>query len=192
MAVTKLVQLFILQYTPKLAPFQPTFDTICAQPTPLSFTILKFHQHSSFRDRGHSCLLVGFGAQFGIGTGAPMEEISKMAVQNMAVARQVFDDSHVSDVLAGFFDEYATPLIWNNKFNYNGAEHFDCSSTNLYLDQELVCIGQLEDACSKPELEIPGLGQLLADDDMFKVSLHQCSTSENKRVLATQVQSAGS
>jgi len=123
--------------------------------------------------------------QFGIGSGAPMEEISKMAVQNMAVARQVFDDSHVSDVLASFFDEYATPLIWNNKFNYNGAENFDCSSTNLYLDQELVCIGQLEDACSAPGLEYPGLGQLLADDNMFKpnkckvLNRDQCAEGSN-------------
>jgi len=104
---------------------------------------------------------------FGIGGGAPMEELGKMSVQNMGIARQVFDDGSVKDILSGFFDEYASPVIWNNKFDYAGVTQFDCSSTNLYADQELVCIGQLEDSCSAQTLNRPGYGQLLADNDMF-------------------------
>ena len=45
--------------------------------------------------------------------------------------------------LTSFFNEYSSPLIWNNQFHYEGASKYDCSRTNLYDDQELTCIGEL-------------------------------------------------
>jgi len=104
---------------------------------------------------------------FGIGNGAPMEELIKMSVQNMGLGRQVFDNSHVKDILSGFFEEYASPMIWNNKMEYNGVKEHDCSDTNLYHDQELVCLGSLK-VNGNAEVEEPGDGQLTANADMFK------------------------
>lgn len=105
---------------------------------------------------------------FGIGNGAPMQDLGKLSAQNMGLARQVFDDADVQDVLSDFFEEYATPLIWNNKFDYQGVTSHDCSSTNLYADQELVCIGRLQDACTAPNLDVSGAGQLLAEESMYR------------------------
>merc|ERR1712003_458849 len=83
----------------------------------------------------------------GVGSGAPISEITKLSTQNMGLARQIFDHENVVALFAGFMEEYATPLIWNQKFQYNNVDNFDCSSTNLYADQEMVCIGQVASDC---------------------------------------------
>ena len=70
----------------------------------------------------------------GVGDGAPITEITKLSVQNMGLARQLFDNEDVVAELTGFFDEYASPLIWNQQFQYSGVEEFDCSCKFLKLD----------------------------------------------------------
>ena len=101
----------------------------------------------------------------------------------MGVGIQIFDNEAVTDVLTGFFSEYATPLIWNQKFQYSGVSQFDCScklfiqqgqdvlqqnltlilATNLYANQEMVCVGRLEEDCSPNQLVNPGEGMLVSD-----------------------------
>ena len=56
---------------------------------------------------------------------------------------EVYDIEDVPAELTSFFNEYSSPLIWNNQFHYEGASKYDCSRTNLYDDQELTCIGEL-------------------------------------------------
>ena len=63
----------------------------------------------------------------GVGSGAPISEITKLSTQNMGLARQIFDHENVVALFAGFMEEYATPLIWNQKFQYNNVDNFDCS-----------------------------------------------------------------
>ena len=63
----------------------------------------------------------------GIGNGAAISEISKLSVQNQGVAVQIFDDENVEEKLESFFNEYATPIIWNQKIEYDGVDEFDCS-----------------------------------------------------------------
>merc|ERR1712157_183342 len=99
----------------------------------------------------------------GVGSGAPISEITKLSTQNMGLARQIFDHENVVALFAGFMEEYATPLIWNQKFQYNNVDNFDCSSTNLYADQEMVCIGQVASDCDAAQMSRPGDGMLLAD-----------------------------
>jgi len=106
----------------------------------------------------------------GIGNGAPITEITKLSTQNMGLARQIFDNDDVVTLFAGFMNEYATPLIWNQKFQYDGVNNFDCSATNLYDNQEMVCIGQLTNACDAGQMSRPGEGMLLADDVNLFVS----------------------
>merc|ERR1711935_1250837 len=59
---------------------------------------------------------------------------------------------------------------WNQKFQYDGVNNFDCSATNLYDNQEMVCIGQLTNACDAGQMSRPGEGMLLADDVNLFVS----------------------
>merc|ERR1712003_483881 len=99
----------------------------------------------------------------GVGDGAPIAEITKLSTQNMGLARQIFDNEDVVALFTGFMEEYATPLIWNQKFQYDGVDNFDCSSTNLYDNQEMVCIGQLASACDAGQISRPGDGMILAD-----------------------------
>ena len=63
----------------------------------------------------------------GIGNGAPINEITKLSIQNQGVAVQIFDNENVEGILGNFFEEYAMPIIWNQKFEYTGVDQFDCS-----------------------------------------------------------------
>ena len=75
----------------------------------------------------------------GIGSNAPYNEISKLSTQNMGVGIQIFDNEAVTDVLTGFFSEYATPLIWNQKFQYSGVSQFDCSCKLIIQQKTMFC-----------------------------------------------------
>ena len=80
---------------------------------------------ANVRDDGHGQKWAVFN--IGIGNGAPFNEISKLSVQNQGVAVQIFDNENVVGVLGNFFNEYAMPIIWNQKFEYTGVDQFDCS-----------------------------------------------------------------
>lgn len=129
----------------------------------------------------------------GVGDGAPITEITKLSTQNMGLARQIFDNDDVVALFAGFMGEYATPLIWNQKFQYDGVSNFDCSATNLYDNQEMVCIGQLENACDAGRLSTPGDGMLLADGvNLFGSANARAEQSSRCKVLDKDSCSEGS
>ena len=69
--------------------------------------------------------------------------LNKLSNLVMGAVRNVPDSEDISAELTSFFNEYSSPLVWNNQFHYNGASEYDCSGTNLYDDQELTCIGKL-------------------------------------------------
>jgi predicted DNA binding CopG/RHH family protein len=114
-----------------------------------------------------------------------MDELVKMSVQNMGLGRQVFDNSYVKNILSGFFEEYASPMIWNNKMEYGGVKEHDCSDTNLYQDQELVCLGELK-VNSNAEVDEPGEGQLTANVEMFRPGKCKVLNRDNSVVPYTE------
>lgn len=129
----------------------------------------------------------------GVGDGAPITEITKLSTQNMGLARQIFDQDDVVALFAGFMQEYATPLIWNQKFQYQGVANFDCSATNLYDNQEMVCIGQLDNACDAGQMTRPGDGMLLADGvNLFGGANARAEQSSRCKVLDKDDCSEGS
>jgi len=129
----------------------------------------------------------------GVGSGAPISEITKLSTQNMGLARQIFDHENVVALFAGFMEEYATPLIWNQKFQYNNVDNFDCSSTNLYADQEMVCIGQVASDCDAAQMSRPGDGMLLADGvNLFGGANARAEQSSRCKVLDKESCAAGS
>merc|ERR1712003_360120 len=103
----------------------------------------------------------------GVGDGAPIAEITKLSTQSMGIARQIFDNEDVVALFTGFMEEYATPLIWNQKIQYQGVDNFDCSTINLYDNQEMVCVGQLAKACDAGQMSEPGDGMILAEGINF-------------------------
>ena len=80
----------------------------------------------------------------------------------------------VSGVLTDFFRDFSSPILWNYDITYKGVTDYDCSDSNLFFDQELVCIGKISHKpCDKPKIEEPNdekVGFLMANPDMLKVN----------------------
>ena len=113
---------------------------------------------------------------FAIGDRAPISELDKLSHQNMGTSTQVGDNEDVSGVLTDFFRDFSSPILWNYDIAYNGVTEYDCSDSNLFFDQELVCIGKISHKpCDKPKIEEPNedkVGFLMANPDMLKVNLN--------------------
>ena len=112
---------------------------------------------------------------FAIGDRAPISELDKLSHQNMGTSTQVGDNEDVSGVLTDFFRDFSSPILWNYDIAYKGVTDYDCSDSNLFFDQELVCIGKISHKpCDKPKIEEPNedkVGFLMANPDMLKVIL---------------------
>ena len=136
---------------------------------------------------------------FAIGDRAPISELDKLSHQNMGSSTQVkdnegrFSELHfrsklplpvyfreedwktledVSGILTDFFRDFSSPILWNYDITYQGVTEYDCSDSNLFFDQELVCIGKISHKpCDKPKIEEPTeekVGFLMANPDMLK------------------------
>ncbi|XP_071961077.1 inter-alpha-trypsin inhibitor heavy chain H3-like [Antedon mediterranea] len=85
----------------------------------------------------------------GFGDNVDFTFLEKLALRNRGLARKIYDDSKASVQLEGFFDEVATPLLYNVVFNYPEeiVEINSLSQTtfpNYFKGTELVVTGKIK------------------------------------------------
>ncbi|XP_056128820.1 inter-alpha-trypsin inhibitor heavy chain H3-like [Lampris incognitus] len=84
------------------------------------------------------CLGFGFDVNF--------EFLEKMALENLGVARRIYDDSDADQQLKGFYDEVATPLLTDVMMIYiGGANLTQTNFSQYYNGSEIVVAGQITD-----------------------------------------------
>ncbi|XP_033120421.1 inter-alpha-trypsin inhibitor heavy chain H3-like isoform X2 [Anneissia japonica] len=85
----------------------------------------------------------------GFGENVDYKFLEKLALRNRGLARKIYDDSKASLQLEGFFDEVATPLLYNVVFDYPEkiVETNSLTQTvfpNYFQGTELVVTGKLK------------------------------------------------
>ena len=84
----------------------------------------------------------------GFGYDVDQDFLENLAAENQGVARKIYTDSSASVQLKGFYDEVATPLLFNINIDYN---HINVESTtqtsfiSYFEGTEIIVAGQLSD-----------------------------------------------
>ena len=86
-----------------------------------------------------------------IGSGAPYADMERMSTLNNGIARQIFDSVDVPTQIEDFYNGVASPLVWNAKIAYRKAKKVIISNPNMFVGQEMVIMGKLDDPCVAPE-----------------------------------------
>uniref|UniRef100_UPI003F65BE93 uncharacterized protein LOC100003906 isoform 16 precursor n=1 Tax=Danio rerio TaxID=7955 RepID=UPI003F65BE93 len=82
----------------------------------------------------------------GFGYDVNFDFLTKMSLENNAVARRIYEDSDADIQLQGFYDEVAVPLLTDIQLSYAGGKHLTKSSFGLYFNgSEIVVSGQITD-----------------------------------------------
>uniref|UniRef100_A0A8C0HBY0 Inter-alpha-trypsin inhibitor heavy chain family member 6 n=1 Tax=Chelonoidis abingdonii TaxID=106734 RepID=A0A8C0HBY0_CHEAB len=109
-----------------------------------------------------------FGLAFG--DDADYGLLRRLALENRGVARRIYEDADAALQLAGFYDEIASPLLYDVALSYrDGAELTRTLFPHYFQGAELVVAGRLAPGATELHVEAAGHGhtrQLRLENDI--------------------------
>ncbi|KAM9113415.1 LOW QUALITY PROTEIN: inter-alpha-trypsin inhibitor heavy chain H6 [Pangshura tecta] len=116
--------------------------------------------------------LGGFVSLFGLAFGddADYGLLRRLALENRGVARRIYEDADATLQLAGFYDEIASPLLYDLALSYrDGTDLTRTLFPHYFQGAELVVAGRLAPGATELHVEAAGhghAGQLRLENDI--------------------------
>ncbi|XP_063152696.1 inter-alpha-trypsin inhibitor heavy chain H6 [Candoia aspera] len=101
-----------------------------------------------------------FGLAFG--DDADYGLLRRLSLENRGVARRIYEDADATLQLKGFYDEIASPLLYDVELSYLDAVAQDLTQNlfpNYFQGSELVVVGRVKPGASKLQVRATGQGQ---------------------------------
>ncbi|XP_043946467.1 inter-alpha-trypsin inhibitor heavy chain H6 [Protopterus annectens] len=99
-----------------------------------------------------------FGLAFG--SDADFGLLQRLSLENRGIARRIYEDSDATLQMKGFYDEVASPLLYDIQLNYmdNHVEHVTQTLFSNYFDgSELVVAGKVKQGVQNIHVEVTGI-----------------------------------
>ncbi|XP_058029411.1 inter-alpha-trypsin inhibitor heavy chain H6 [Ahaetulla prasina] len=101
-----------------------------------------------------------FGLAFG--DDADYGLLRRLSLENRGVARRIYEDADATLQLKGFYDEIASPLLYDVELSYLDGVAEDLTQNlfpNYFQGSELVVVGRVKPGASKLQVRTTGQGQ---------------------------------
>lgn len=101
-----------------------------------------------------------FGLAFG--DDADYGLLRRLSLENRGVARRIYEDADATLQLKGFYDEIASPLLYDVELSYLDGVAEDLTENlfpNYFQGSELVVVGRVKPGASKLQVRTTGQGQ---------------------------------